>query len=159
MPEMQTSPRNGRNAAVAGQDTSIQLEDMEDENIAIGEEINYDIEQKINSAIVKSGLSSVIESMKDGIHTQIGEKGLMLSGGQRQRISLARAFYKNKNIFIFDESTSALDAESAERILEHIYQMSKEGSTIFIISHNDYAVKKCSRKLIIKEQKISEFSD
>ena len=36
MPEMQTSPRNGRNAAVAGQDTSIQLEDMEDENIAIG---------------------------------------------------------------------------------------------------------------------------
>jgi len=129
------------------------------ENIAIGEEINYDIEQKINSAIVKSGLSSVIESMKDGIHTQIGEKGLMLSGGQRQRISLARAFYKNKNIFIFDESTSALDAESAERILEHIYQMSKEGSTIFIISHNDYAVKKCSRKLIIKEQKISEFSD
>ena len=80
----------------------------------------------------------------------------MLSGGQRQRVSLARAFYKKRNIFIFDESTSALDAESATRILDHIYQMSLDGSTIILISHNESTLRRCSRKIRILDGQIVE---
>ena len=126
------------------------------ENIAIGEIIDSKIESKINDAINKAGLRHVIDDLENGIFTQIGEKGLMLSGGQRQRVSLARAFYKKRNIFIFDESTSALDAESATRILDHIYQMSLDGSTIILISHNESTLRRCSRKIRILDGQIVE---
>lgn len=126
------------------------------ENIAIGETIDETVENKILYSIKKAGLEHVIMSLDDGIYTTIGERGLMLSGGQRQRVSLARAFYKNRNFFIFDESTSALDAESAERILDHIYNMSLEGSTIILISHNESALRKCNRKIRISNGEIIE---
>lgn len=127
------------------------------ENIAIGEFITSDVELKINDAIEKAGLSEVIQGMEDNIYTVTGERGLLLSGGQRQRISLARAFYKNKQIFIFDESTSALDEESAQRILDHINEMSSSGATIILISHNESNLSQCNRKLKIHQGSMQEF--
>lgn len=127
------------------------------ENIAIGEIITPDVELKINDAIEKAGLSEVIQGMEDNIYTVTGERGLLLSGGQRQRISLARAFYKNKQIFIFDESTSALDEESAQRILDHINEMSSSGATIILISHNESNLSQCNRKLKIHQGSMQEF--
>ncbi len=127
------------------------------ENIAIGEVITPDVELKINDAIEKAGLSEVIQGMEDNIYTVTGERGLLLSGGQRQRISLARAFYKNKQVFIFDESTSALDEESAQRILDHINEMSSSGATIILISHNESNLSQCNRKLKIHQGSMQEF--
>ena len=127
------------------------------ENIAIGESITPDVELKVVAAIEKAGLIDVINSLEDGIYTVTGERGLLLSGGQRQRISLARAFYKNKQIFIFDESTSALDEESAQRILDQINIMSSSGATIILISHNESNLSQCNRKLKLHNGSMQEY--
>ena len=65
-----------------------------------------------------------INSLPKGIFSEIGDAGLLLSGGQKQRLAIARAFYNNKSVFIFDESTSALDIESEARILNQINELS-----------------------------------
>ena len=127
------------------------------ENIAIGESITEEVEIRILDAITKAGLSEVIDGLDEGIFTKTGERGLLLSGGQRQRISLARAFYKQKQIFIFDESTSALDAESSQRILDHITSMSSSGATIILISHNESNLSQCNRKLKLKNGAMQEY--
>jgi len=129
------------------------------ENIAIGELITDDVERRVIEAIEKAGLSEVINNLEQGIFTKTGERGLLLSGGQRQRISLARAFYKQKQIFIFDESTSALDEESAQRILDHINSMSSSGATIILISHNESNLSQCNRKLKINNGSMQEYID
>ena len=54
-------------------------------------------------------LDDFIASLKDGLDTVIGERGVLLSGGQKQRVAIARAFLKNAPILILDEATSALD--------------------------------------------------
>jgi ATP-binding cassette subfamily C protein len=126
------------------------------ENIAIGENITKEVENKIKDAISKAGLADVVANLQDNIYTKIGERGLLLSGGQRQRISLARAFYKNRKIFIFDESTSALDEESAQRVLDHIVNMSKSGATIILISHNESNLNQCNRKIKLINGKLEE---
>lgn len=126
------------------------------ENVALGttlENINF---EKVERCIERAGLSSVINDLPDGLKTQIGERGLKFSGGQRQRIAIARAFFSDRNIFILDESTSALDQSSADKILDQILQISKTGSTVILISHNEEMLSNCNRKLRISNGKISE---
>ena len=62
--------------------------------------------------------------------------------------------YKNKKLFIFDESTSALDKESASRILNEINKLSREGATVILISHNDHVLEMCTRRIELKNGKI-----
>ena len=66
-------------------------------------------EEQINQAVKMAYLDDFIASLKDGIDTKIGERGMLLSGGQKQRVAIARAFLKNAPIIILDEATSALD--------------------------------------------------
>jgi ATP-binding cassette, subfamily B, bacterial PglK len=129
------------------------------ENIAIGEQITKAVEAKIKDAINQAGLAEVVNKLPENIYTKTGERGLLLSGGQRQRISLARAFYKNRKIFIFDESTSALDEESAQRVLDHITEMSKSGATIILISHNESNLNQCNRKIKLIDGRLEEYID
>lgn len=168
-------PSNG-NIYVDGNDIKNNLEDWQknlaylpqeaflingtiEENIAIGEVIDDQKRNLINESITKAGLGEVVNKMDLKTKTGIGDRGLMLSGGQRQRIALARAFYKNKKFFIFDESTSALDASSADRILNEINRLSEEGATIILISHNQATIKRCARKLELKSGSIQEIND
>lgn len=128
-----------------------------EENIAIGEIVNEKNKRQILQSIDKAGLIHVFENINKKSDRRIGERGLTLSGGQRQRVSLARSFYKNKSIFFFDESTSALDKDSAERISKEIANIaSREGSTVIMISHNEATLEHCSRKLYLENGKILE---
>lgn len=75
-----------------------------------------------------------ILEFKDGYDTVIGERGVTLSGGQRQRLALARAFLTDPRILVLDDSTSAIDSATEDKIQRAIYTAAK-GRTTLIITH------------------------
>jgi ATP-binding cassette subfamily B protein len=75
-----------------------------------------------------------IVSFKDGYQTEVGERGVTLSGGQRQRLALARAFLTNPKILILDDSTSAIDSATEDRIQQAI-ERAAQGRTTLLITH------------------------
>ena len=100
-----------------------------------------------------------MDSLPEGLNTEIGERGLKFSGGQRQRVALARAFFSERDIFLLDESTSALDGQSATKILNEISNLAREGATVILISHNNETINRCFRKIELKDGQIFEIND
>ncbi len=122
------------------------IDDSLKRNIAFGINEN-DIDMNlIDSSIKKSKLTKLIKSLKNGIETKIGERGINLSGGQMQRIAIARAIYHNPSILIFDEATSSLDSKTEHEIIKEIQQF-KNKKTIIMISHNRTTLKFCDNIL------------
>ena len=91
-------------------------------------------EKEIEEALKTARLYDFVESLKDGLDTNVGEGGNNLSGGQKQRLALARVILANRKMIIFDEATSNIDVESEEAIWEVIYELSKD-KTVLVISH------------------------
>lgn len=83
-----------------------------------------------------------LDDLEDGIDTIIGERGIRLSGGQLQRVSIARALYNRPQCIVFDEATSALDVATEQEIQKTIENLC-EYTTIIIITHKPWTVKKC----------------
>ena len=90
-------------------------------------------EEQLKDACKKANLDEFISTLEKGMDTEIGENGIKLSGGQKQRLAIARAFLKDSQIVIFDESTSALDNESQAHIQETIDNF--VGKTVIIVAH------------------------
>ena len=104
------------------------------ENIAypfVGDKIDG---KKLKEAIKSAQLEELVDSMKDGVDTLLGERGLRLSGGERQRISIARAFYRNAPVLILDEATSSLDSATEEAIKDSLRAL-LENRTAIVIAH------------------------
>ena len=89
---------------------------------------------EIDEAARAAQAREFIDTFKDGYETVIGDRGVTLSGGQRQRVALARAFLTNPAILILDDSTSAIDSETEDKIQRAIYSAAK-GRTTFLITH------------------------
>ena len=102
------------------------------ENIAFGSQDSTD-DEIIEAAKAAQAHEFILE-FKDGYDTVIGERGVTLSGGQRQRLALARAFLTDPRILILDDSTSAIDSATEDKIQRAIYAAAK-GRTTFIITH------------------------
>ena len=85
---------------------------------------------------------------------QLSDFGKNISGGQLQRIGIARALYFDKEIMIFDESTSSLDLETESKIIKNI-KNSDFGKTIIIVSHRIENLKYCEKIYEIKDGSIS----
>ena len=113
-----------------------------EENIALGVEKNAINKKKVRDAIIKSGLKDFVDKLPEKSRTKINSNILNISGGQAQRIAIARNFYYEKKINIFDEFTSALDEENEDNILKHL-KSSK--NTIIIISHKKSSLKYCDK--------------
>lgn len=90
----------------------------------------------------------IIQNLKDGYNTMIGERGILLSGGQRQRLGIARALYRQPQVIFMDEATSALDAETEKAVNEAIQSLNGK-MTMVIIAHRESAVAKCDRILVL----------
>ncbi len=91
-------------------------------------------QQEIEQAARNAQADDFIGTFSEGYQTVIGERGVTLSGGQRQRIALARAFLTDPQILILDDSTSAIDSATEDKIQRAISAAAK-GRTTFIITH------------------------
>jgi ATP-binding cassette subfamily C protein len=101
-------------------------------NIALGDPKIGEIE--VRAALKAAGALEFVESMPEGLHTPVGEKGTKMSGGQRQRIALARALVLKPKVLILDEVTSALDPETERAIVDNIAALRGQ-STVIAITH------------------------
>ena len=112
------------------------------ENITL--EKNFTDSNSLSKAIELSRLSKHIESLPEGIETNIGDRGARLSGGQRQRVAIARAIYHQRDILILDESTSALDSITEKEVMHELIGLRKE-KTIIAIAHRISTLKECNK--------------
>lgn len=103
------------------------------------------------------GLADYVKSLKSGLDTPLGEQwgGIELSGGQWQRLAIARVLLLQRPIRIFDEPTSAIDAESESKIFDLIYESSKNFITI-VISHRAWVLKRAKKIYVIEDGKAIE---
>ena len=118
------------------------LDDDIKSNIAFGVPEALQDEEMVWKAIKEAQLEDFVKELKDGIHTQIGERGIRLSGGQRQRLGIARALYLNPKILVFDEATSALDNETEAAVMSSINSLHGK-KTMIIIAHRLQTIKDC----------------
>jgi ATP-binding cassette subfamily B protein len=120
-------------------------------NIKFGKE-NATDEEVIQAAKYTQVHKNIIGFNK-GYDTILGERGITLSGGQKQRISIARAIIKEPKILLLDDSLSAVDTETEERILKHLNNLSK-GKTTIIVSHRVSSAKNADKIIVLDEGKI-----
>ena len=122
------------------------------ENIAFGKP-DATMEEIIAAAKAAQA-HDFIMSFKDGYDTVIGERGVMLSGGQRQRLALARAFLTDPAILILDDSTSAIDSATEDKIQRAIFTASK-GRTTFIITHRLSQIRWADLIIVLRKGRIT----
>ncbi len=129
------------------------IDDTLRKNIALGIPENEIDDRKIQDSIKRAMLSEVVEKMPIGVDTVIGERGTLLSGGQMQRVALARAFYHDRSVLIMDESTSALDSEMENEVVEQM-RFLHGTMTIIVIAHRVTTLKYCDRIIKIDNGEI-----
>lgn len=96
-----------------------------------------------------------ILSFPGGYDALVGERGVRLSGGQKQRIAIARALLKNAPVLVFDEATSAVDAETEAEIHEAVVQATA-GRTVLIVAHRISTVMAADRIVVFQEGRVVE---
>ena len=121
-------------------------------NIAFAFDGDVDDKEIIKSATLSDVHDNIIE-FQHGYQTILGERGVTLSGGQKQRVSIARALLKNPPIMIFDDSVSAVDTKTEEKILSNLKSLRK-GKTTIMVSHRISTVKDLDLIILLDEGKI-----
>lgn len=109
----------------------------------------------IEKAIKTAAFSEDLKRMPDGLETLIGERGVSISGGQKQRISLARAFIRQPEVLILDDSLSAVDAQTERRIIKNLQDMRANQTTI-IVTHRLSAIQQADWVLVLEDGQIVE---
>jgi len=124
------------------------------ENVAYGVKDAKD--EDVIRALKLGNAWSYVSKMKDGIHTEIGERGVRLSGGQRQRIQISRAIMKNAPILILDEATSSLDAKSEMEVQEGLEKLMNNRLTL-VIAHRFSTIQNVDKIVVIDSGKIVDY--
>ena len=112
-------------------------------------------DSEIKNSTEKAMLSDDLMNMNNDIYTVIGEKGIDLSGGQKQRVVISRAFLRNSKFVIFDDTFSALDNKTEEKVLKNIKEL-VNGKTCIIISNRISDVKDSDHIIVLDSGKIIE---
>jgi len=112
-------------------------------------------DSEIKNSTEKAMLSDDLINMNNDIYTVIGEKGIDLSGGQKQRVVISRAFLRNSKFVIFDDTFSALDNKTEEKVLKNIKEL-VNGKTCIIISNRISDVKDSDHIIVLDSGKIIE---
>lgn len=120
------------------------------ENVALGiprDLINDDL---VRDALRRAHLVDFLTEFREGIDTNVGERGFMLSGGQRQRLGIARALYTKPKLLVLDEATSALDSETEKTIIEMLNELESEVTTV-TVAHRLATVRRADLVIYLKD--------
>lgn len=128
------------------------MDDTIRNNIIYGAETDVD-DEKLMRAVEEAQLKEFIESLSEGLDTEVGERGIRLSGGQRQRIGIARALYTNPQVLVLDEATSALDSDTEKAVMEAIDSLAGT-KTLIIIAHRLSTVENCDIKYEVRDRSV-----
>jgi ATP-binding cassette subfamily B protein len=123
------------------------------ENIAFGCPDANDSE--IEQAARQGQAHDFIMGFTEGYDTDVGERGVTLSGGQRQRIAIARAFLTDPHILVLDDSTSAIDSATEDRIQKAMRRISRQQTT-FLITHRLSQIRWADRILVLKQGQLTD---
>ena len=122
------------------------------DNIAFGKPDA--LQSEIEMAASSAQADDFIQSFDQGYGTVVGERGVTLSGGQRQRLALARAFLTDPHILILDDSTSAIDSATEDKIQRAISNAAR-GRTTFIITHRLSQIRWADLIIVLRKGKIA----
>lgn len=123
------------------------------ENIQFGKPGATDDE--IMEAVRLANFEEDLDRMPEGLETMIGERGVAISGGQKQRVSIARALIKDPECLILDDSLSAVDAKTEQKIIDNIQRVRK-GKTTLITTHRLSAIHHADWIIVLEDGKIVE---
>lgn len=134
--------------------------DTLEENIAFGLEDRLEEHPEIREQIYQAAKNACIHDnimdFPEQYQTLVGERGVTLSGGQKQRSSIARALLMDAPILILDDSLSAVDTDTEEKILENLVRLRK-GKTTIIIAHRISTLQKADHIAVLTEGELSEY--
>ncbi|MGW4410682.1 ABC transporter ATP-binding protein [Nonomuraea sp. NPDC004702] len=128
---------------------------------SVAENIAFGLGQRADrAAVVKAAedaqAAEFVAELDDGYDTVIGERGLTLSGGQRQRLAIARALLTDPAILILDDSTSAIDSATEDRIQQAIERI-QEGRTTLLITHRLSQIRWADKVLLLRRGEVAAF--
>ncbi len=119
------------------------------ENIRWGKE--GATKKEVISAAKDAQIHEFIKGLPDGYDTVLGQKGITFSGGQKQRLSIARALVRKPKILILDDSTSALDAHTEERLLT---MLRRQNCTVFLVAQKISSIQNADQILLLHEGEV-----
>jgi ATP-binding cassette subfamily C protein len=125
------------------------------ENIALGINSDQINQKRLAQAIDDSHLRELIDSLPEGVNTDLGKRKDEFSGGQLQRVGLARALYCKPRLLVMDEATSALDAESENEINKALEQM-RGKVTVILIAHRLNTIQRSDTVFLMEDGKITD---
>ncbi|MGZ4817132.1 MAG: ABC transporter ATP-binding protein [Terriglobales bacterium] len=123
------------------------------ENIAFGVESSSDAD--VVEAAEGANIASEIQAFPEKYNTMVGERGITLSGGQKQRTAIARALIRDPRIMVLDDALSSVDTYTEEKILNHLREVMRGRTTIFI-SHRVSTVRNADRIAVLHDGSIVE---
>lgn len=112
-------------------------------------------DEELNHALHSAQIGPLIESLPDGLETEVGERGYRLSGGEKQRVAIARLLLKAPDVVVLDEATAHLDSES-EVAVQMALKTALTGRTSIVIAHRLSTVRDADQILVISQGRIVE---
>jgi ATP-binding cassette, subfamily B, bacterial PglK len=130
------------------------IDDTLRRNIAFGRPDEEIDEALLDRTVERAQLRDVVAGLPEGLDTVVGERGIRLSGGQRQRVAIARALYREPDVVIFDEGTSALDAATEAALVGALDEL-KAGRTLISVAHRISTVRNADRIVVVEGGRIA----
>ena len=134
--------------------------DTLEENIAFGLEERIDDNPRLRESIRQAAKDACIHDnimeFPEDYHTLVGERGVTLSGGQKQRSSIARALLMDAAVLILDDSLSAVDTDTEEKILDNLMRL-RQGKTTIVIAHRISTLQKADHVAVLTEGELTEY--
>lgn len=129
------------------------------ENVALGRLERREDTRRLNRALKQADAATFVSDLPKGLDQVLEasyKEGTELSGGQWQRLALARSFFREPNVLVLDEPTSAIDAAAEHAIFNHLFK-AHEGKSMIIVSHRFSTVRRAHRILVLEHGRMVEY--